>query len=266
VKRAPVALAHGEAVAGELRVRGRDRVTACARAWGLWARLVFAVGVAVAWPFVVAAPGRGAARALARNVARAILRLARMPVRTEGLERLARARRPCVLVANHASEIDALVLAAALPAWFGFVAKIELSRSAWLRIPLAKLGTLFVHRAPSEGGPSDTERAIERVRGGDSLLFFPEGTFRRRRGLLPFHRGAFVAAAAAGAPIVPVALIGTRAALPDGGSLPRRVAITVIAGEAIEPPSGDVKAAALALRHVARRFIAERCGEPAPAR
>ena len=55
---------------------------------------------------------------------------------------------------------------------------------------------------------------------GTSLLVFPEGTFVRDRGLLPFRLGAFKAAVETGAPVVPVAVDGTRRMLPDGARLP----------------------------------------------
>ncbi|MNG24763.1 1-acyl-sn-glycerol-3-phosphate acyltransferase [compost metagenome] len=58
-------------------------------------------------------------------------------------------------------------------------------------------------------------------------MFFPEGTFSRAQGLRPFHMGAFVLAANAGVPLVPVAIRGTRTVLRDGQWFPLREAIHV---------------------------------------
>jgi 1-acyl-sn-glycerol-3-phosphate acyltransferase len=99
---------------------------------------------------------------------------------------------------------------------------------------------------------------------GKSLAFFPEGTFRRSAGLLPFRSGAFVTAAAAGVPVLPVAIRGSRALLRARQWLPRRGALVVTIGAPIPPPtaaSGPF-AAAIELRAAARAVILRECGEP----
>ena len=75
--------------------------------------------------------------------------------------------------------------------------------------------------------------------------------------MLPFHLGAFLAAARAGVPVLPVALRGTRELLPDGTWWPRRARLGVTVCDPVEPPSdkGDVFAAAVRLRDAARRAI-----------
>jgi 1-acyl-sn-glycerol-3-phosphate acyltransferase len=231
------------------------------RAWGLWARSLFIALCALAWPFAVCAP-RALSRRLARGAAHLWLLGAFVPVRVDGLERLARARRPWVAVANHTSKLDGIVLAALLPPSFGFVAKAELAEAAWLRWPLERLGVLFVQ--PGGHGrdePSALARAAERLRRGDSLLWFPEGRILDRPGLLPFHRGAFVAALEASACVVPIALRGTRSVLPDWQKRPRRGRIQVEVGAPIET-RGMAEDAVPRLCEEARRFVASRCGEP----
>ena len=99
------------------------------------------------------------------------------------------------------------------------------------------------------------------VRAGQSLLVFPEGTFRRYPGLLPFRLGAFVVAAEAGVPVVPVVLRGTRSILRGDDMFPRRGAVTITVAPPI-PPRGTGWPAAVALRDAARAEILARCGEP----
>ena len=101
------------------------------------------------------------------------------------------------------------------------------------------------------------------VRHGQALVVFAEGTFTRAPGLLPFHLGGFLAAAAAGAPTIPIAIRGTRSALRDGQWFPRRGPIEVEIGPAIPAPTGlSPMAATLRIRDAARRHISAHCGEP----
>ncbi|HEX7113334.1 MAG TPA: AMP-binding protein, partial [Mizugakiibacter sp.] len=126
---------------------------------------------------------------------------------------------PCIFVANHASYADTLVLARVLPRPVAFVAKAELERRALLGPLLARFGAVFVARL-------DPAHCVDVVRaaaaGRRDFLFFPEGTFLRMPGLLPFHMGAFVAAAEAGLPLVPIALRGTRMLMRGDDWFPRR--------------------------------------------
>ena len=80
-------------------------------------------------------------------------------------------------------------------------------------------------------------------------------------GLLPFRMGAFLAAAQAGAPIVPVTIRGTRSILRAGSWFPRRGRLEVIVEPPI-PPDGADWAAAVRLRDAARAAILRHCGEP----
>ncbi|HRZ61829.1 MAG TPA: lysophospholipid acyltransferase family protein, partial [Rubrivivax sp.] len=164
---------------------------------------------------------------------------------------------PCVLVANHASYLDGIVLTAALPRPFTFVAKIELLRSFVTRVGLTRLGAAFVERFDAPQGVAAAARLVEAVAQGQSLIVFPEGTFTAAAGRLPFHMGAFLVAVRAGVPVVPVTLRGTRDLLPDGRWRPRRAAL----GLQFHPPladaadDGQVFGAAVRLRDAARRAI-----------
>jgi 1-acyl-sn-glycerol-3-phosphate acyltransferase len=105
---------------------------------------------------------------------------------------------------------------------------------------------------------------LDALLGGESLVIFPEGTFRRGPGLLPFRLGAFVVAAEAGVPVVPVAIRGTRSILRGNDFFPRRGGASVSAAPPIIPSAsgGAGLAAAVALRDAVRAAIGERCGEP----
>ncbi len=197
---------------------------------------------------------------LTHRTARWLLRLAGLRFDVRGLERIP-AGRACVLAVNHASFLDGPIVLAALPEPMRFIAKRELLDHWIPRIYLTRLGTAFVERFDAQRGVEDTSRFVEMARAGRSLIMYPEGTFRRMPGLLPFHMGAFVVAAQAGAPVVPVTIRGTRSILREGQWLFRRGMISVTFSEPIEPDGTDWNAA-VRLRDRAREEILRLCAEP----
>ncbi|MBS3935531.1 MAG: 1-acyl-sn-glycerol-3-phosphate acyltransferase, partial [Sulfuritalea sp.] len=178
-----------------------------------------------------------------------------------GLERLPAG--PCVLVANHASYLDGLIVVAALP-WrrggWRFVAKRELLDSFFARVFLKQLGCDFVERFDAARSVADAERLRVQAGAGHSPIVFPEGTFTRVAGLTGFRMGAFLAAAGNGLPVVPVALAGTRAVLRAERWLPRPGPVAVGVAAPIVPDGQDWHAA-VRLRNAARAAILPDCGE-----
>ena len=160
-------------------------------------------------------------RVVAGTVGRLFLRLAAIPFTVEGLERLPKT--PCVVVANHASYIDAIAIVAALPPDFAFVIKKEMVRVPLAGLLLRRLGSQFVERFDRHKGATDARRVLRLAATGQSLMFFPEGTFDETRQIGKFLGGAFTTAARAEMPVVAVAIHGTRSVMPPGGlSLYRR--------------------------------------------
>jgi|SRR5580658_6795177 1-acyl-sn-glycerol-3-phosphate acyltransferase len=166
-------------------------------------------------------------RRVAGAASRAFLRAAGIPFSVDGLNRLPQV--PCVVVANHASYIDGLVAAAALPPEFAFVIKKEMVRVPLAGLLLRRLGSQFVERFNRHKGGVDTRRVLKLAATGQSLVFFPEGTFNEIRQIGKFLGGAFTTAARSDMPVVAMAIHGTRAVLPPGGvavyALPIRVEI-----------------------------------------
>jgi 1-acyl-sn-glycerol-3-phosphate acyltransferase len=162
---------------------------------------------------------------------------------------------------NHASYVDPIMLIAGLKEDFGYVGKAELSGRFIWRVLFRRFGVEFVERFDAQRGVEDTARVLNVVQQGQAVVFFPEGTFRREPGLRPFRMGAFVVAAQAGVPLVPLAIRGTRSILRDGQWFPRRGPIYITVGEPIEPQGKDW-ASAITLRNEARVQILRFCGEP----
>jgi 1-acyl-sn-glycerol-3-phosphate acyltransferase len=79
----------------------------------------------------------------------------------------------------------------------------------------------------------------EFLRNGESVFVFPEGTFTGEDGVRPFQLGAFKAAVATGAPVIPVSLAGTRRFLRDGTYLPRPTSVTITLSPPIYPSTAS---------------------------
>jgi acyl carrier protein len=227
---------------------------------GIWAWLVF-VGVTLAGlvaTFVV--PTVRGRRATAHRLAGLATSASGIRVTVEGAAPLPGGR-VFAAVANHASYLDALVLMAAFREEFAFIAKAELAENWLARRLLGSVETQFVERFDMARSAEGTRALVEAAAAGTSFMFFPEGTFVREPGLLDFRMGAFVVAAQSGAPVVPIAIAGTRALLPDGTWLPRRGSVRVTVGEPVAPSGADWNAA-VRLRDAARAHILAHCGEP----
>jgi len=190
-------------------------------------------------------------RLVAGVFSRAFLRAARIPFTVEGLNRLPQA--PCVVVANHASYIDGLVAAAALPPDFAFVIKKEMVRVPLAGLLLQRLGSQFVERFNRHKGGVDARRVLKLAATGQSLVFFPEGTFNQVAQVGKFLGGAFTTAARSDMPVVAVAIHGTRAVLPPGGVRINRSAIRVEILEVLTASDA---------RQRSRELIASAVGDP----
>jgi 1-acyl-sn-glycerol-3-phosphate acyltransferase len=210
--------------------------------------LVLALTVLVINGFL---PDLRARRRVAGAFSRALLRAAAIPFKVDNLERLPEG--PCVVVANHASYIDGIVAQAALPPDFVFVIKKEMVRVPLGGLLLRRLGSEFVERFDRHKSAVDARRVQKRALDGQSLVFFPEGTFTELRQIGKFLGGAFATAARARMPVVAMAIHGTRAVLPSGSLLLRRGPIRVEVLEIM--PHHDA-------RQRSREVIGRAVGEP----
>ncbi len=146
--------------------------------------------------------------------ARAIARAAGMRVVTHGHERLD-ASSPHVFVVNHVSIMDIPAILHAVPG-SGFVAKHELSRVPLFGAAARAVGVVFIDRENRKSALAAYEEAALRVRTGQSVIVFPEGTRGANYAIRPFKKGPFVLAIASGVPIVPVIMHGTIEVTPNG--------------------------------------------------
>jgi len=234
--------------------------------YAVYTQLVFRILAIVATFGVLGLPRLAWRRTLLRACARTLAWMSGTRLVVQGLEILPAADRPLVFVANHSSYIDSYVVTAALPSPFRFVAKAELADSWLSRTFLQRLNTLFIERQDSAKGIEGQRETVKAAIAGDSLFYYPEGTFTRAPGLRPFRMGAFVTAVEAGLPVVPIALRGVRRILPGSTWYAHRGAIQVTVGEALDPTGlrrageSDWQLAAR-IKDLAREQILQHCGE-----
>ncbi|MEJ2620772.1 MAG: 1-acyl-sn-glycerol-3-phosphate acyltransferase [Candidatus Thiodiazotropha sp.] len=214
--------------------RGVSRYLFAGYAWILFYGLVPLV-----WISVVLLPRLSWRWSLIHNAIRLLRTLTATPLQVEGLEHLPPADHPVILVANHSSYLDTLALIDGIPRDFVYVAKQELAEKFYSRLFLQRLETLFIERFDTRRSAMATESFVARLTTDRSLVIYPEGTFRTEPGLLPFQMGAFVSAAQAGVPILPVTIRGTRAILKSDSSFPHHGAVRIVISPPIEPEGND---------------------------
>lgn len=111
---------------------------------------------------------------------------------------------PLLVVANHLSWLDILVMNAAHPS--RFVSKADVQRWPLLGSLITGAGTLYIERESRRDAMRVVHHVAERLQQRDVIAVFPEGTTGDGSVLLPFHANLFQAAIAARAPVLPVAL------------------------------------------------------------
>ncbi len=180
---------------------------------GLIAIGLYQINRQLAWSF---------AKAQARNLSR----ICGVKVKLRGTEKLSKG--PYIFTPNHQSNFDVAALLGYLPGNNRFAAKNSLFQEPILGAVMRTLGMIPIDR-------DDSDQSIERLRSlkdrNFSIVIFPEGTRSRDGNLLPFKKGAFVAAIELGIPIVPIVCRGTTDVMPKGGYLsilPGEVEIDVL--------------------------------------
>jgi 1-acyl-sn-glycerol-3-phosphate acyltransferase len=135
-------------------------------------------------------------------------------VNVEGAEHAEQGRQ-YVVVSNHQSMYDILVIYGWLKLDLKWVMKQELRKVPAIGIGCEKAGHIYVDRRNPKKARAAINQALRRLGDGVGILFFPEGTRSDSGRLLPFKKGAFRTAIEQQLPVLPVTLIGTRDILPN---------------------------------------------------
>ena len=137
------------------------------------------------------------------------LKVAGVRVRVEGTELIPRDQ-PLIFMGNHQGNFDILALFLAIPRRFSWLAKEELFRIPVFGHSMRRGGYIPLNRGDGRDAMRSLEAAAAAIRGGSSVVVFPEGTRTKDGSLLPFKKGGFLLAAKAGVPIVPFTINGSR--------------------------------------------------------
>ena len=226
-------------------------------AYGIYSWGALLVAVTPALLSLVVTPGRSRRRRVTRWFARAFFLSIGSPIRIEGETGLPDSA--CVVIANHSSYLDGMILTAALPARFTFVIKHEMARYPFAGFLLRRIGSEFVNREDGRQKNQVTRRLFKAAESGDALAFFPEGTFVATPGLRRFQPGAFGAAWRASLPVVPVVIFGAREKLPAQAWLPAPGPLSITISAPIDPNRYD---SAHGLIAASRAAILARLDEP----
>jgi 1-acyl-sn-glycerol-3-phosphate acyltransferase len=228
--------------------------------YGVYALSAFTLLALLALILILPVPWQTLRRRMVRAAARLALWVCGMRLVVRHLARLP--ADACVVVANHSSYLDGIVLYAALPPVFGFVIKREMSKVPVANLLLRRIGVHYVDRDRSHKSARDTRKLLKKAAAGGALAFFPEGTFHREPGLLRFRSGAFLVAARAGLAVMPIAIRGTRRALPGRALLPRPARIEIDLTPLLPPPASTAAQDVAATVAAARQAILARIAEP----
>jgi len=166
---------------------------------------------------------------------------------------------PLLIVANHLSWYDPILLAVVLPRRVWFFAKAEVFRWPVVGLLCRLTGQLPVHRRESDRAA--LARAQKYLREGKALVVFPEGTTERQEQMIPAQSGAAMLALRTGATVLPVAHTGTRRVLRS--LRPRRPHVNIQIGKPYVPalPEGTLRKAGL---QMVTQEVMERIAEMLP--
>ena len=201
--------------------------------WGRYTWTIFLLCVLFSLIVVTIVPGLDRRQRLTTMTCRAFFVLSGISVNVTGLESLPEGH--CVVVSNHSSYIDGPLLKGFLPPRFSFVIKGEMRDIPIVHFLLRRAGSRFVERFTAAGSTRDARQIVKAAKGGQSMVFFPEGTFIKAAGVGRFRTGAFSAATNGEMPVVPVAIFGTRRMMSSGQFLPRPCRIRVDILPSISP-------------------------------
>ena len=194
-------------------------------------------------------------RAIGSIWGRGILWALGVRVAVSGVERCPQG--PAVYAANHASALDIPILFGHLPVDFRIVHKGSLYFVPLIGLYLYVAGHIGIDRGNAFRARKSLERAATRIRGGTSVVVFPEGTRSPVAEVAAFKRGSFLLALEAGVPVVPLSLVGVKH-VAAGGLRLRPGTVKLLVHPAV-PTAGRSAEQAGELAEEVRRIVVAGC-------
>jgi 1-acyl-sn-glycerol-3-phosphate acyltransferase len=181
------------------------------------------------------------AHRMASRWAASLLWLSRVRVRVTYLERLDPGQ-SYLFAANHQSAYDILALLGKLKFQFRWLAKESLFKVPLFGYAMARVGYIPINRGNPKSAYKSLLLAAEKIKGGTSVLIFPEGTRQAPNHLGEFKKGGFILAAKAGRPMVPISISGSGQVMPQKSYRLRPGTIDLVVGKPIPTEGVSPKA------------------------
>ena len=238
--------------------------------YGLYFGVVFLLWIVPTWAVVQFIDDRKKAGRFTSSALKVLFAFIGCRVRVVGKEYMETPGAK-IYASNHTSYFDVLPLMLGLGVPYRFVSKMEVASMPFIGAFLDRMGHFKFDRTDPESRLRQAQRMEEFLRDGESVFIFPEGTFTAEDGVRPFQLGAFKAAVASGAPIVPISLKGTRKFLRDGTYIPRPTSVTITLHPPIYPNTAKDSSSSVSssewhelirLRDATREAIVRHAGEP----
>jgi len=182
--------------------------------------------------------------AYARTLSWVGLKILGIRVEITGQEHLA--DRPAIIVANHQSNYDVILVGAVYPRRTVVIGKKELRKTPLFGTFFAATGNILIDRADHKNAVAGLDKAVEALRTRrTSIWVFPEGQRSRGAGMGPFKKGAFHMAIAAGVPVIPIIcsstdrVINARAKIAAGGLLQIHI-LPPVSTEGLQPADAEL--------------------------
>ena len=176
---------------------------------------------------------------VARLWTKAMLNIGGVGRRRQGWEDLPEdirgGRQPAIFMSNHESHLDVPVMISSLEVNAVFIAKQELKRVPFLGQIIWFMNFIFIDRKDRTQAIDSLQKAAARIREGQSVVIFPEGTRTLDGHLRNFKKGGFALALDAGVPIVPAAMRGGFKVLPKGATRVNPGHYALVFGEPVYP-------------------------------
>ena len=144
-----------------------------------------------------------------------------------------------IVISNHQSLFDVWALIGKIPLQLRWIVKVEIRKMPIFGYALERMGHVYVNRKTRSAAASSLEKAARKIKGGTSVIIFPEGTRSKDGHLLRFRRGGGIIALKSGVPILPVTVNGSRFVLPKTTLRLMPGKIEVIVGDIIDPGQFD---------------------------
>ncbi len=191
-----------------------------------------------------------------RRWAKQLLSIGGVRVTLDGIDKI-KPEASYVIASNHLSYYDTPVILANIPVQFRFLAKRGLFQIPFLGTHLARAGHIPIPRADPRAALKVMTLAAETIRTrGISMLIFPEGGRSPDGELQSFKDGVTYIGIKSGAPIVPIALVGSREILPFGSGRIQPGAVTLRIGDPIDTAALSLKERAAVTERIREEIAA----------